>query len=342
MKKVFTMFLVAVLIVVAGCQKERLTQNSSNKNPLTHNSARDGEGRDCYEGVRIVCDHILKFTDMQQFQDVYNCLDQANETWNDNFEAAHSSLSDDDYNAYCDSVGFEEDQPLIDFESALNFYSYRKYMSGLEDTWLANGADSASDPENGDVLEDDILATMFSYDKAVMINDTIYWIDNDGTMYLVTNGDCALLAQLQADPVVVSAHNPKRITIFPTKTTNSECRHWDGKGDWNYYASAKKYKWKTSFRYYPWGTSIKGKVKSYKKKNGNWKKWKTDLEVNPYGTHYDYNCAESASYNVDKQKRRKKLKDKIIWWGEKHQYKSGDPRCYFRANSGSNTATITF
>lgn len=338
MKKLFSFCLAITLIGVAGCQKERLTQNSSNKNQF-NSAAR--EGRDCYEGVEIVCDHILKFTDMQQFQDVYNCLDQAYETWNDNFESLHSSLSDDDYNAYCDSVGFEDDQPLIDFESALNFYSYRKYMSGLETTWLANGADSASDPENGDVLEDDILATMFSYDQAVMINDTIYWIDKNGNMYEVTNGDCNLLAQLQADPAGVSANNT-RITIFPTTTTNSECRHWDGKGAWNPYATDKKYKWKMSFRYYPWGTSIKSKIKSYKKKSGNWKKWRTGLEVTPYGTHYDYNCSESASYYTDKQKRRKKLKDKIIWWGEKHQYKTGDPRSYFSANTGSNTESITF
>lgn len=338
MKKTLTTCFVAMLIIVAGCHKEQMTQNSSNINTL---SQREGDSRNCYDGVQIVCNHILKFTDMQQFQDVYNCLDQANETWNDNFEAAHATLSDDDYNAYCDSVNFEEDQPSIDFESSLNFYSYRKYMSGLDATWIANGADSTSDPEDSDVIEDDILATMFSNDQAVMINDTIYWIDNNGNMYEVTNGDCALLAQLQADPIGVSANNSK-ISLFSIFSPASECRHWDEKHDWNPYASDKRYKWKMSFRYYPWGTFIKGKIKSQKRSKGHWKKDRTGLEVTPFGTHYDHLCSASAPYYKHKQKRRKKLREYIVFWGEKHQYKTGDPQCHFRASTGLNTATITF
>lgn len=132
MKKLFTVYSTVVLIVIAGCKKDRMTQNSSSTNQLIND--RERGGNDCFEGVKVVCGHILKFNDLQHFQDVYDCLEQAYETWNDDFESQHSLLSDDDYNDYCDSIGFEDDQPLIDFESALNFYSYRKYMSGLEDT----------------------------------------------------------------------------------------------------------------------------------------------------------------------------------------------------------------
>ncbi|MBS1765717.1 MAG: hypothetical protein JSS90_12210 [Bacteroidetes bacterium] len=339
------MVLAIALIVVVGCQKERLTQNSSNTNQLTN--AREGGGKDCFEGVKVVCDHILAFTDMQQFQDVYDCLDQAYETWNDDFESAHSSLSDDDYNDYCDSVGFEDDQPLIDFESSLNFYSYRKYMNGLEDTWLANGADSASDPDNNDVLDDDILATMFSYDQAVMINDTIYWIDKKtGNIYGVTNSDCNLLAQLQANPAGVAANNgaatanSSKVIMFPT-TNGSECNQWGGKSNWHPYSSDKKYKWTASFKFLPWSsTNIKGKIKSYKKKNGHWKKYRTGVEVHITGIYYDYQCSQNSTYDKDKAKRRKKLKAKIINWGEKDQYKSGDPNYYFRANSAYNIETL--
>lgn len=338
MKKIFATFLAAVLIVVAGCQKEQLTQQSSNLNSKPDSQISLREGGECAEGVGIECGYIPTYTDMQHFEDVYNCLDEAYEIWNDDFEAEHADLSEDDYNDYCDSVGFEDDQPLIDFENALNFDSYRKCLHELEETWLANGAVDGDHPENGDIIEDDIMATMFSCDQTVIINDTIYWI-NEGVIYIVTELSCDLLVQLQADPDGVST-NDSRVIIFPTTGPENDCKSWGGDENWNNYANNKKYRWDTSFRYYPWGTSIKGKIKSYKKKNGNWKKYRTDLVVNPYGVQYDRGCNENAPYDWTKHKRRKKLKMKHVYWNEKRQYQSGGVHCYFSGSTGSNTKTL--
>lgn len=59
-----------------------------------------------------------------------------------------------------------------------------------------------------------------------------------------------------------------------------------------------------------------------------------------YEVHYDYECKVNAPYDKPKHKRHKKLKEIIFWVGQKHQYKSGDPHCYFSANTGSNTETL--
>jgi hypothetical protein len=336
------MYVFVFSFLLSSCQKEDNIIKSSDNKMFSSNR----EWRDCLTNVRIGCDHILKFSDMTHFQAVYNCLEQAYETWNDNFENQYSYITDDDdYGDLADSLGFDEEQPLKDFEAYLHFYSYRRKMEILENQWIANGLDPASDPEIFDILEDPVLMTLFSHDGAVIINDTIYWIDKWGNMYQINNGDCELLVKLQGDSTLLSSD--PNISLFSHSSGYDNCKYdKDKAGENPYVTGSKKYFWKTSFRYHPWGTSIKGKMRHYLKKSGSWRKRPAKLTVNPYGIHYDYQCDQSANYNDSKQKRKRKLRNGIMFWGEKHHFKSGDPKCYFKAehksDSGSNTAVLTF
>ena len=84
---------------------------------------------------------MLSFVDHAQFEAAYNCLEAASEDHLDAFETSYGHLSEDDYNAMADAIGFVEEQPLIDCESTLSFTTYRMRMAGLESTWLANGGE---------------------------------------------------------------------------------------------------------------------------------------------------------------------------------------------------------
>lgn len=149
--------LILVLGILGSCRKEPVTQNgSSSEGGLMTKDA------DCWSGVEVTCFGILAFQDTQRFQEVYDCLNNAYETWNDDFEATYGNLSEDDYEAMAISLGFDEDQPLIDFENHFGTSSYRRQLEAAIAVWEANGGAPADHPGNDDLIGDPILAAMMN------------------------------------------------------------------------------------------------------------------------------------------------------------------------------------
>jgi hypothetical protein len=301
-----------------------------------------GNGTNCHEGIRMVCDNLLEFSDLQQFWDTYECLELSYEQYNDNFEALHVNLNDSLYDIYCDSIGFDEDEPLLAFERNFNgFVSYRAWFAKEEDNWLNNvNLDPNTDPENNNFFDDDILMTLFNQDRAVKIAGVIYWLGKDGVIYQINNGDCQLLIELQKNPDIQNGN----ISIFNTNSNSSECDRWDREDDFEEYDGNKQFKWILSFKSWPWGTNSKSKIKSYKKKkNGSWKRYRTSLYVSNFGVAYDINCSDPTDYsNYKGIKRRKKLKTKNYWWGLTAQFQYETAAGAFEAKGHSIIKKLTF
>jgi hypothetical protein len=123
---------------------------------------------------------MLVFTDADHFQEVYDCLEAAVEAHLDVFEAQWGYLSEDDFDNMAEQLGFVDEQPLIDFENALVFTSYRKVQAALEDAWLDAGGDPSDGPFQTDLFHDDVMATLMNTEGAVMIGGDVLLMLPDG------------------------------------------------------------------------------------------------------------------------------------------------------------------
>lgn len=279
-----------------------------------------GNGTSCESNIGVVCNGMLEFRDLQHFFDVYECLNISYENYNDSFESLYSSLNDSLYNELCDSLNFNEDLPLINFESNFAYVSYRRHFSNLEDQWLDNSTlDPNADPEANNPFTDEVFMTLFNENRAVKIGTSIYWVSNDGTTYEITNGSCELLADLIRDPKITDPN----IIMFGNSTVG-DCIDKGRSGQLNYYDNNKKcYKSVVKFNSGFFGTKVLSKIKSYKKRNsGKWKKYRTNLELNVSGVTYDTYCENPVDfYKAKGPKRRRKLKCAIFRGNASLMYK---------------------
>lgn len=308
-----------VMQFITSCEKNITSTNTMSEDNLTEIKLEGGEitgnggnGTNCEYNVDVACNGILVFRDLQHFFDVYECLNIAYENYNDSFEASHSSLSDSLYNELCDSLNFDEDLPLLNFESNFTYVSYRRHMLNLEDQWLDNTTlDPNLDPEVNNPFTDEIFMTLFNENRAVKIGTSIYWVNKDGITYEIKNGSCELLADLIRDPNITDPN----ITVFGNSPVG-DCIDKGRNGQLNYYDNNKKcYKTVVKFNSGFFGSKVLSKVKSYRKKNSNskWRRYRTHLEASVSGVTYDSNCESPEDFFKAKgPKRRRKLKCSIF------------------------------
>lgn len=280
----------AGILTLAACQKEPTTTG-----PAT---AQGGAPKSspCTGSVKWACSGtILAFDDQAAFQTTYDCLLNEYETWNDWLETTYGYLNDDDYNDMLNSLGYVEDQPLMDFEQDLSFNSYRAKFYALEDQWLAAGADDNDDPDDECWIDDPILATITSEFGAFMIGTTIYWVSPDGTWYEVADSDCGALAHLMSDP-----ENPPAGTLKIEVECEFECACHKVAKNVETNGSYKKAKQKVThncggYAYNPEHGAVQ---KSYKKYLGLfWGRFKTDQHVDLVATPYSSQCVAATPYD---------------------------------------------
>lgn len=313
------LFFAAVATVFIACKKEPLRE-AVDQTGIVKSGERPS-GKDCYKGVRIECG-MLSFTDQAHFQEVYDCLEAAYEAHLDGYEAQYGYLSEDDYNDMADQLGFVDEQPLIDFEGALGVTSYRAHLAALEDAWLANGAIDSSNPLLNDVFVDDILATLFNKDGAVMVGGVInYWAPN-GDIYQIAEGDCTLYDCIRLDPsqcdltnVRLKHHNDSDSLCGPHYAVEDSTVYFDGNN--------RKVFWLMKFHHTgggfgPWGGQhmFRSQIWSYRRKNGGWRKRKVSLAEQLQGIAYNPEeaCKTESGHVLQTPKRRRTRKNKKGFW----------------------------
>jgi hypothetical protein len=290
-----TMMLLTVLFL-NSCEKGENVDNISteigNELQIIYDEYKtsileSAKGQECelfFSQVRNL-NGVLVFSDKQHFEDVLECLELSVDKYNDIFEAEYQDLTDEEIDIKEEEIGFNEDQPLIDFEKRFDFISLRKELDDEINIWLDNEElDEANDPDDHFIIDED-LRTLLSPNSLVIIgNETIDFY---------------------------YAREELRLGICIFK----DCCHTGTSKDFFYYNGGnRRFKVRVALRHFIVGSKLKGKIKHFRRKsNGRWKKSRTKLFVQVGGQGRDSNCALGMAPNlgaVKGPKRRKRLKAK--------------------------------
>lgn len=269
---------------------------------------------------------FLVFPNLAEFKNTYDCLNTAYEKWNDDFETAHGALSDSAYNALADSLNFNEDQPLIDFENFYHFTSTRKYTDSLEQIWLDNNPlNPATDPDNNTVTDDVIMSTLLNQYGEVQIGDTLYKYLNPGMIIqLIAPINCDTLDAIRKDPDYAKHYKKAIVTVTFGNPDEDTCSAWKKTKDYADYKPGYKYRWAISIRNYLINVTVASRITSFKQKaNGHWKKYKLSIYTSANEPTLRYNdCSEFTSVFASKGfKNRKTVYASWLFW-DPHLYRT--------------------
>jgi len=107
-----------------------------------------------------VANGVPVYLNAYHFRKVALVLNQRYDLHNSQFEAEHQNLSDESYNNLIQSIEFDEEKPLSDFENSKNFVSQRRYVADIMSAWLDNPLEE-TDPQKGKV-DNVVLASMIN------------------------------------------------------------------------------------------------------------------------------------------------------------------------------------
>lgn len=288
-----------ILTFIVSCQKDSLKPSKECESvPLML-------GPDCQIDFELVCGtNIPHYATMQDFDEIYSCLDVEYDDYNDQYESQYSNLSDDDYDDQVESDGFNEEQTLDDWEVLRNYNSLRTRLNAEEDLWLAGGMIGDDPFIHG--LCDIILMTMVNSDGDIKIGAALYHFEADGSAIIVANGACSEFAQAKADPDYLSQYVQRVPSWFNPPET---CEHHEYDEGTEYYnAGNKKFIWRVDFDSYIQTSRAKSLIRNFRKKNGNWKRAAVKSYVYVGGRVWNNECVQNSPLSYDdKTKRRKRV-----------------------------------
>lgn len=358
---------IAVSSLFYSCSNETELENENSQEFKTSLSARDSKVCEIFDnatessiiqgvkgvhlenGISTACEkNILIFPSLQTYGEAIVKLDELIENHNDAFDQQTANMTDVEADDYADAIGFDENQPLSDFEDELKFCSLRKHIEPLEDAWLAQQTDGAwniSASPDDHFIDDETERALLSLGSEFIIGDckngyTLYkrydWgfvsfpIDDVAT----TNQILSTLNNLPNPGQVTSAQVGNalapykgsvnyNITNNSTPSTQTNCRGVvKDKGE-HIFSSERRIKWKhklkdTHFPIATGNTLMKTYTKSYRKKKGRWKKYRATIFTGYQGkTSSAYTCNDYGTEPLEGQeKRRIKVKDRSYLIGD--------------------------
>lgn len=268
------------------------------------------------------------------------------EDYNDAFDQQTANMTDLEADDYADEIGFDEDQPLTDFEKDLKFCSLRQHIIELEDAWLDQQGDGAwnlnTSPDEY-YIDDETERALLSLGSEFIVGDcktgyTLYkmydWgyvsfpITDIGTTTNVltalnnitnpTQQPFNILGATQNQVTdILASQEPIRytltVTVPPVQSQPSSCKENAKEKGEEIFSSDRRIRWKNKFRRLQSlasggvGVKIKSVTKSFRKKNGRWKKYRATIAAGMSGTVYS-NCYSDVAVNDEKERKRKRLK----------------------------------
>ncbi len=259
---------------------------------------------------------MLSFPTFDDFEQTLNFLEQELENHEDAFVLKYENNSDDELDSLEEVVGFNSQQPLIDFENEHNFqFSLRKLYNELEENWLDNEElDPATDPDN-EFAFDEIMQTLLNDNQEIMIEGKVFSFGKEGKDYEITGDFTNSLNSVNSNSVSESDPNIKSYTYVTYG--GPACRNWAGNDFYHDYAYKRKVKKRLVIRSVPFFCKTKAQIKSYKKKRRRWKKHRTRLGVGLQTYLKDNNCERTVRQGwKDKSiKSRKTRTVRMHDWG---------------------------
>lgn len=301
-------------------------------------------------GIAGTCkNNILIFPTLKSYEEAILILDKKIEENNNGFDQQTGNMTDVKADDYAELISFDENKPLIDFERELNLCSLREYLSGLDDNWLSQQKDNTWDLNTSPdeyYIDDDTERTLLSFGSEFIVGDckngyTLYkrydWgyvsfpITDIGTTSEVLtilnditnptqqpiNIDGATQDQVVAG---LKPYREVKYTITATNPTNSQtgqCRGQVKNKGQHVFNAQRRIVWKhklkdARFPNTPGTTLMKTYTRSYRKKDGGWKKFRATIFTGYYGkTAKPIQCTDVGDEPLTgKEKRRKKLKER--------------------------------
>jgi hypothetical protein len=260
------------------------------------NTSADGQvksdDRNC-GGVRIVCG-MLAFDNEDHFRQVYECLEASYEEHMNAFHVEWGFLSDDEYNNMAETLGFLEEQPLIDFEFTLGFQTYRKRFDDLEELWLANGMDILNDPDDARCVHDMVYSTILNQEGAVMVGGVIYFVSEDCEWFSISDGNCTVYNNCIANPQECAGEK-----VWFVNDVDDKCFYNEESIAWGETSNRRsKQRFRHELTVYPYTTPLGQLVsvqKCYRKVLGVWLRHRAQRSMTTTGNAFRNNCVNSTA-----------------------------------------------
>ena len=216
---------------------------------------------------------ILVFSDSADVMQAILYLQQEWDYHNDTFNANYTSYTDDQLDSIANALGFEEDQPLIDFEDNLSFSSLRDSIETEMDGWLDNTVlNDATNPENFYIV-DPFLRTLLNNRCEIIVDSSIWTFHEDGSATEVFDLNFDVLDSVRNE--TFDPENSPNGRLEPRDNHNglSECCDNTSEADTMAFNSTdtKRIDCYLELRSWPWTGSIVGKTIALRQKsNGKW------------------------------------------------------------------------
>lgn len=275
-------------------------------------------------GLNTECENnILIFPSWEEYHLTIEKLDELTENYCNAFDAnIPANISDEQYDALCESAGFDEDNILRQFEEDLAFCSLRQKINVAEDAWLDTQSETGpfvgNDPDD-DFIDDETERTLLNEGHEVIIGDrkkgyVIYkFIDDLGNFYQINNMDLELLQAINNGQVPVG--NPN-LVIHSPKPSDDECKQKVKEKEFEengIYRFKRISKIRKSIDYEIRYSKIRATTKGYKLKRGKWKRRRTDItasigavDSNTNGFIY-VECNKEQELLKTKSKKRRRV-----------------------------------
>ena len=299
MKKTFLTFSILIGLLIVSCEKADLSQeqNANNDSSLMQKqSSMFNYIKSTQINNGVECENnILIFPTWDKYWGTIDQLDVMIDSDCDAFDATvPNNVTDDQYDALADAVGFDEDNVLRKFEEDLEFCSLRRKIEGEEATWLDQQGDGQwdanADPDNH-FIDDETERTLLSENAEVIIGDkkrgyTYYkFVDDEGNWIEVSNADLNVISQIaqQISQGSIPTNNPNVTVVTPKRDEQSgysckdkvkEVKYEEIGGDRLKRISKVRPSFGTNCNANPctsvFPSKVKAKTKGYKRKNGRW------------------------------------------------------------------------
>lgn len=322
------MALLGLLTLCFSCNNDDLeidaptSESASSTNGIKYitgnNTTKPGE-----QARTTIVNGMLEFDDIATFLNTLDMLEQQADAYDDNFLAQWKHLNESEIDDKEDQLGFNPDQPYINFERSYpGFTSLRKVIANQVTTWLSHSSlDDKNDPEDHFIIDDELRAVL-NVNAQVKIGKSLFQMTRFGyveitdgnfnTLDLVASTDASLVNL----PTVLIGGGYYGSTSGNNNTPNppSGCRTDIDDEHYYYPANNRRIKAQQKMKGYSgiWGSKIKAKTHHYKKKNGKWKKRRGLITAEISYESVNQYCNLPNNEHEVTTKRRRKVKAKIV------------------------------
>lgn len=290
---------------------------------------------------------VLIFPDNTYVINMIASLDEAIVQSANHFHSTYGHLTETAIEDLIDSIGYNENKPLTDFETSFAFYSLQREVKAQEISWLhnTNGEEINDDPDNHFIV-DEVVRTLLNVYCEIGIGTSLYKFVKNG-YYEVTDGNFTTLQSLRSNPIDISGK--PNVVFYADGEMKNGCH--SGKSNFGYKKNSsedRRIKWVIAHSTYPWGVrNAIAKTKNYKKNNNKWKKYKTYCAARAYGQVSESagDCSSAFTFNTSNggyvsHNNKKKAKHKV---SVSTKTKTGWVKGYHKGAGGIEyTSTLNF